>query len=839
LIYFRMQRMAFLVVALCYFSAAQGLELQTPENLEQKQQRFSSRVVTIKQLDAFSDAGPDAGIEAGIESGNADTNQILNSLLPSFSYPAVSNAGLSGQFRPLILRGLSSDHTMVLVNGKRRHSSALLHINDSFGRGSMGVDLNMIPAVAVENVELSLEGASSSFGSDAIAGVINFQLKESMGGSFNVHLGTHITEVTGVSDLLEVGRSGSQLLFNASGDRNPDDGDGNLLSISGDWGFRLGTSGFVHLSAELRDSEGTDRTGFDTRQQYVSLNDGSLDLREQTFDRFSHQHGTAEIEDINFLLNAGYPITGEVDLYFFGSHGKRKATSAMNYLRALDAGNLVGVYPDGFLPVVESNVDDISVTLGFRGEHLGWQWDLSYTDANNEIDLKLHESLNTSLGPNTPLEFSVGNNEGHQQVFILDLFRHFESNFLPAPIEIGVGMEFRKQSYEIERGEPASFVNGGFANDLGQAGAIGSQGFLGIRPQDEFDEGRDNSALFTNLSSALSEKLRLTVSARYDNYSDVGGQASVKFASRYEYDQQLSLHASIGTGFRAPDIAQQFYQATQSVIDAGIILDNGIYPVESEVATALGSSALKMEQSFDINFGLDYVMPSSSALPGLEFSINFYQIDIDDRIVLSDELSGPDIPALLQNTGIVANSVRYFHNGVDTRTQGLDLSSRYTIDLEQHGQLNLSVALNHNTNRVTKVHTTPALPGQSRFGRKAQKQLERGVPEDRIILSARWTKERMRATLRLSGYGSTIVAAELGDQDRKLDALWLLDLFFRYQASEKISLVIGSNNVLDTYPDVAPVGTGTSQFNQIYPFSNYSPIGYNGRLIYASVTTRF
>ena len=830
MIHSRLQRIALLLGTLLCFST-QASESEQPSEVESS---VSSRVLALEQVDNFS--------QAGIEAGKVDINETLSSLLPYFSYPPVSNAGLSGQFRPLMMRGLSPDHTIVLVNGKRRHSAALLHVNDTVGRGALAVDLNMIPAVAVESVEISREGASATFGSDAIAGVVNFRLKESLGGSFRVSLGTHITEVTDVADLLEVDSSGNQLLFNTSGDRNPDDGDGNVLTIAGDWGFRLGRSGFVHFSAELRDSEDTDRTGFDARQQYATLEDGTLDIREQTFNRFSHQHGSAEIEDINFFINAGYPMMRNIDLYFFGSHGKRKATSAMGYRRALDARNLVAVYPDGFLPVLESNVDDISVTLGFRGETFGWQWDLSYTDANNEIDLKLEDSLNVSLGLGSPLVFAVGNNENHQQLFNVDLSRSYEGGLLPTPIDVVVGLEFRKESYEIERGDPASFINGGFENDFDQAGAIGSQGFPGIRPQDEFDEGRDSSALYINLSSAVGENLGLMLSARYDDYSDVGGQASVKIAARYQIGDALSLHASIGNGFRAPDLAQQFYRVTQSVAGVGVMLDNGIYSVESDVAVALGSRTLKVEESIDINLGVDYVLPSSSALHGLEFSLNFYRINIDDRIVLSDELAGPEIIALLQDAGIATvDNVRYFHNGVDTRTQGLDLSSRYAINLARHGQLKLQVALNYNTNRVDKVLEASVLSssGLSRFDRRAQKQLEKGVSESRLILSAEWQKERMRATLRFSGFGSTTLAAESADLDQKLDALWLLDLFFRYQATEKLSLVIGSNNVLDTYPDVAPLGEEFSEFNRIYPFSNYSPYGYNGRLVYASVTTTF
>ncbi len=843
MIHSRMQRKAFhfgtlLCLACSIYPQIEASEV--PDNGDEDS-TFASRLSAFSNKVLVADTIIDPG-SAGSEAGNMDTSEILESILPYFSYPPVSNAGLSAQFRPVIMRGLSPDHTLVLVNGKRRHKAALLHINNIVGRGALGVDFNMIPAVAVERIEVSPEGASASFGSDAVAGVVNFQLKEDTGGSFAVHLGTHLTEVTDVPDLLEVGSTNGALLFDAAGDRNPDDGDGNVLSVAGDWGFRLGREGFVHFSAEFRDSEDTDRTGFDTRQQYALLGDGSFDIRELTFDRFSHQHGSAEIEDINFFVNAAYPVTSDVEVYFFGSHGKRKALNGLDYRRALDERNVTDLYPDGFLPRIESNVDDVSVTLGFRGEKLGWQWDLSYTDANNEIDLKLHDSLNVSLGSNSPLEFGVGNNENHQQIFNIELQRSFDGGLLAFPINVLAGFELSKQSYEIERGEPASFLDGGFLNQLGQPGAIGSQGFPGIRPVDEFDEGRDNIALYVNLGAEPSASLRLMFSARYDDYSDTGGQGSLKLALGYAFNRQLSLHASVGNGFRAPDIAQQYYRASQSILDTGLLLESGIYPVQSAIATTLGSTKLDFEQSLDFNFGLDFVVPEESLAEGLELSLNIYQISIDDRIVLSDELAGAGVSSLLTAAGITSvTGVRYFHNGVDTRTRGLDLSSRYTLDMATHGALLLSAVLNFNSNKVEKVHESTILSssGANRFGRREQKQLEKGVPDSRLMLSAQWQKERMRATVKLTALGKTVVAADDAVQDRKLGAMWLLDLSVRYQATETISLVVGSNNVLDVYPDVLPVGAQSSVFDQIYPFSNYSAHGYNGRRVYASVSTSF
>ncbi|MBV1905411.1 MAG: TonB-dependent receptor [Pseudomonadales bacterium] len=768
--------------------------------------------------------------------GYANSTQILSTLLPYFHSPQVSGTGVSDHFQPPIFRALAPDHYLVLVNGKRRHSAAQLHVNDMAGSGSQSVDLNMIPAVAIEYVEISRQGASARYGSEAISGVMNFKLKEGKGGSFSAHLGTHITEVTDVPDLLSVTQAGGQLIFLSSGDRNPDDGDGNTLTLAGDWGFTLGTSGFVHFSAEYRDREATDRTGFDPRQQFPSPGPGLLDIREQTFDRFSHRHGQADIEDFNFFVNAAYPLSDQTELYFFGSHGKRKGRSGLDYLRALDARNLTNIYPHGTLPLVESDVDDISVTLGTRSQLFGWHLDVSYTDANNEIDLFLENSLNPSLGVNSPLKFSVGNNENHQQVFNVDISRTIEPGLLTVPVSLFAGIEYRLQSYEIERGESASFINGGFNNEAGLPGATGSQGLHGIRPQDEFDEGRENKSVYLRLVTDLSEALGVAISTRYDDYTDVGGQVSGKLATQYRINEALLVHASVGNGFRAPGIAQRYYAATLPRWDAGQAVDSGIYGVDSAVAKALGSAELDFEKSLDFNAGVELGLFAGR----LSILADLYQINIDDRIVLSKMLTGTSVADLLQVAGITSvDGVRYFHNGLDTRTRGVDFSASYTFDLASHGELALSAGLNINETSVKRIEEAPELlaRGINRFGLREQRSLERGVPESKLILNARWNKDRMSATFRITGIGSTVIAAEQAALDQKLDALWLVDLDMRYQATKNIHITLGSNNVLDTYPDV--VQTGESFSEQIFPFSNFSPYGYNGRYVYASITSAF
>ncbi|MBA3730782.1 MAG: TonB-dependent receptor plug domain-containing protein, partial [Sphingomonas sp.] len=392
------------------------------------------------------------GGEALVNTGLTETNKILNQLVPSFNFPQPSIADGTDVLRPATLRGLSPDQTLVLVNGKRRHVSALLNINGTIGRGSAAVDLNLIPTLAIERIEVLRDGASSQYGSDAIAGVINIQLKKaSNGGRAVASFGKYITTLDGVADFdgLQTDASGQPIfntneavpryfLANGSGERKARDG--AMTTFAANLGLPIGP-GYVNFTAEYRDRNATNRAGFDLRPNYNRPSPPAFDARELTFDRLNFKFGDAKTEDFNIFVNAGVPVGPDMELYAFGSYGKRDGLSAANYRSANAAANrdfsvltpttaptaqnFVALTPDGFLPLIDTDLKDYSATVGVRGDVAGWKGDLSAGYGHNQFDYTVRDSLNTSFGPAAKRVVDAGGLEFGQFQVNLDFAREF------------------------------------------------------------------------------------------------------------------------------------------------------------------------------------------------------------------------------------------------------------------------------------------------------------------------------------------------------------------------------------------------------------------------------
>ena len=314
------------------------------------------------------------GAEALSTTGQTETNMILGSLLPSFNFPQPSLTDGTDHVRPAQLRGLAPDHTLVLVNGKRRHSNALLNLNGSTGRGSSAVDLNAIPANAIERIEVLRDGAAAQYGSDAIAGVINIVLKSaSSGGSASVTYGANVTTMDGVPDLKDVGiNEDGNLAFTEGGDRELTDG--QTATMRANMGFELGEDGFLNISAEFRDRSASNRSDYDNRENYARI-DGALDPRELTWDRYNHNFGNGDVEDMAVFVNAGLNLNPNADLYAFGSYSTREGEGGGFYRRASDSRNIEAIYPDGFLPIITSDINDFSFATGIKGDMSDWNYD--------------------------------------------------------------------------------------------------------------------------------------------------------------------------------------------------------------------------------------------------------------------------------------------------------------------------------------------------------------------------------------------------------------------------------------------------------------------------------
>ena len=772
--------------------------------------------------------------------GLTETNQLLSRLLPSFNFPQPSITDATDQIRPATLRGLAPDHTLVLINGKRRHKSALVNLNGSVGRGSQAVDINQIPANAIKTIQVLRDGAAAQYGSDAIAGVINIVLKDSPDGiGFSATYGRSETTVDGVPDVRDVAAvnnpDGTQsVVVSPGGDIDRDDGD--TLTLRGNAGFSLGGDGFVNAAVEFRDRDITNRSGFDPRQQYALI-DGQLDPREFEFNRFNHRFGNADVEDLTATVNAAKPISATAEAYLFATYGERDGNSAGFYRRAQDSRNVPEIYPDGFLPQIETESEDMSIAVGVRWELAGWDGDTSLVYGENDISLGVVNSLNTSFGPTSQTEFDVGGLTNDHTVFNVDLSKLYDVGDME--VNVAVGFEYRDEGYQLDAGEPASLPNGPGVGPF--PGATGSQVFPGFTPAAEVNDSRDNIALYLDLDTDVTQDWNVAVAGRYEDYSDFGSNFSWKAASRYNITDTFTLRGSVQTGFRAPSVGQQFFQSIATVFIDAVPFETGTFTPDSDVDVALGSPGLDAEESF--GFGLGFTW---QPLDALNITVDYFDIDIDDRIVLSENLSGPEVEAVLAAAGVNATQGRFFLNGADSSTEGFDVVATYSMNVGEYGTLDLAASFNHTETDVDviPVPLTINIGTDGIFSAREERRLEIGTPEDKLNLSATWIYGDLQVVLRANRFGETVDPQGNEAEDEVIDAEWITDLDIQYDFTENIYAAIGANNLFDVYPETTQSfndrnGISTATFDRIFPYSGFSPFGFDGRFIYARLGFNF
>lgn len=853
--------------------------------------------------------------DAIANSGQTETNRILNDLVPSFNFPQPSIADGTDALRPATLRGLSPDQTLVLVNGKRRHVSSLLNINGTIGRGSAAVDLNMIPGLAISRIEVLRDGASSQYGSDAIAGVINIQLRSApSGGRVTATYGRYHTTLNDVARVTGLQANAGQpfldpndnrvLAVETNGERRARDGE--MYTIGANIGVPLG-EGFANLTAEYRDRSPTNRAGYDIRPNF-NRPTAAFDPRELTFDRLQFRYGDAKTEDYSLFLNLGMPLSGGWELYGFGSYGHRDGLSAANYRnqnaaanrdfstllpgQAPSAQNFTPLTPNGFLPLIDTDLDDYSMTGGVRGEIGGWRTDLSAQYGHNSFDYTVRNSLNTSFGPASQTTFDAGGLRYGQFVANLDFSREFEMG-LAAPVSFAAGAEHRRESFGIRPGDAQSYqtgplfrasfattaancaTEGGVYNNTtgvcsfpGRAAPAGAQGFPGIPANSETDVSRHSWAAYAEVDADLFEGFTTVLAGRYEHFSDFGGTLNGKIAVRYAPVEGYAVRGSLSNGFRAPSLHQQYFTTTSTNFINGLPVDISTLAVNSPVARALGSNDLEPEKSVNISLGA-----TANPLPGLTFTVDWYQIDIDNRIVLTENLGAAGsgtaavnaaVKAVLDANGFQSvGAARFFINGLDTRTRGLDAVMSYRWRTEDIGNWTLTAAYNRNRTRIEErinnLGPLATIPGIVLFGRVEGIRFTHGQPRDKIVLSADGDMGDFGLTARTTRFGSVVApgaTAPLGDplsltalgpDDIRLGAKWITDLELRYRAFGNLELAVGADNIFDVYPDRSPFGPrpaseggGFYPINQYYlPYSGFSPFGFNGRFVYGRASFRF
>jgi len=776
----------------------------TVKNTKQLQQvvvtgtRSSDRTVgdSLSPIDVLTTADLAA-------SGASDLASALSTLLPSLDFPRPAINDGNDAVRPATLRGLSPDDVLVLVDGKRYHTTSLVNYLPSIGRGSAPVDLNSIPISAIDHVEVLRDGAAAQYGSDAIAGVINVILKHG------------------------ARKGGNSISLNGG---IMDKGDGAQNGVSGSVGIPIGgnsadgtTPGWVRLSWNYSNAMNTNRAQNTDRAS--NLNPSNTNAQGIPYERY----GDPAVVTKQALINFGYTLTPNVDLYGYLNLSQRDVTSNGYYRAGGNYRNTTAIYPNGFLPQIVNNVKDASAVFGAKGVTAGgWHWDASGDFGYNSMKFIIQNSLNINQFYSTgssPTRFLAGTFGTKQSVANLDLNKEYAPSFLPNPVTVAFGGEYRKDQYSIGAGDPNSYYFNPNTIDpvSGNVAPGGSQVYPGLSPQVAGNFSRHSGAAYIDLETDLTSKLSVGAAARYENYSDAGSTRSGKLSLRYQLTNTFALRATASNGFRAPSLAQQNYESVVTLADPnnpGALIQVGTFRTSSPAAIALGARPLTPEKS--TNYGLGGVWQPTN---NLSATLDLYQIRIWNQILYSDQLT---VTPTVANGEVSA--AQFFVNGGTSRTRGADLIVNYRMDLDALGKLNFGVSSNYNKTVFLAV-TNP------NFGRASQGLLTSSTPRTKYVVYGNWSVQNFDLHANLTRYGSVIRRGDTPDQDQQFAARWLLDLSASYNWNAW-TFTVGADNVTNQYPNkVAP--NNAYDFGAGLQYPVLSPFGFNGRYWYGRVTYRF
>lgn len=736
---------------------------------------------------------------------------------PSINFPRPAISDGSDHVRPATLRGLAPDQTLVLINGQRGHVSALVNVNGNLGRGAAAFDLNTIPSVTLNTVEVLRDGASAQYGSDAIAGVVNLRLREAdNGGGITVNYGRYDTE-------FDTAR-GSQSRT-----------DGEQVALAGWIGLPLFEDGFLTVSGEWQRRDPTNRSDF-AAPAATPTNSSTTVLG-----RF----GDPSVESRAIWANAGHALGGGWEAYAFGGFVDKDTESAATARAFNNANNVLAVYPNGFLPLIATHINDYNVYGGVRGPAFGIDWDISASWGRNALDYRVENSINASFGTNSLRSFRAGGLEYEQFTLAVDGVRPLDVG-MAEPWNLAFGLEYRAEDFAQSAGQLQSWIR---APGSTQGG--GAQGFPGFSPANATERDRNNVGAYVDLEGKFNEAFTFGLAARYEDYSDFGDTLTGKISGRLDVRPEFALRGSISTGFRAPALQQQYfsYIATNLVttVVGGVpvtnLIQSGTFRVDDPVSIALGARPLKPETS--INYSLGAVFRSGP----FELTIDAYQIEVADRIILSENL-GPTRPSqsaatiaavlgIIQPLGV--SSARFFTNGLETTTKGLDIVGRYRLPTDTLGRFDFTLAANFNDTTVDRVPGVPvvSIPVSPNFlfDRSNILAFEDGTPESKGVGSVDWSLGGWSATARATYYQSVLVANNVSTLDYETGNATLIDLEGRYEFPFGVTAAVGVNNLTDEYPNFTPATLNAPTGSVGFP--QFSPFGFNGRFVYGRLSYSF
>jgi iron complex outermembrane recepter protein len=762
--------------------------------------------------------------------GQVELAQMVQFNSPSFNSAKTGINGVANFADPASLRGLSPDQVLVLVDGKRRHQFAGLNLNVTVGLGTVVTDLNAIPSLAIERVEVLRDGAAAQYGSDAIAGIVNLGLNKSVGkGTFKSQIGR--TKI----------------------------GDGLTYMGAVNYGFKLGKEkSYLNLTLNYQHADGTDRSDmYNPRPvatgSYTGIYSNTPATDEATrtqrgvwpaYGTFSPtKYGSNQNTAIQGFYNLGYPINDQWNLYSFGgiSSKKIKAYGFFRVATATNANSTPEIFPDGYSPELPGETADYSTVVGISKKVLdGWNLDFSTGYGYSMLDLFANNTTNPSMGAASPVNFYVGRNAFGQSTTEANLSRNYRGLMGTKSFNLALGAQYRIDNFVLQKGSAESYQVGPLA--LSKSKAPGSSGRPGIAPEDETNASRRNLGAYIDIESDITDRFLVTSALRFENYSDFGSNVSGKFATRFKLSESFALRGSINRGFRAPSLAQTFNSVTTSTVQAGAIIQTKQLPNSDPRLATLGITQPTAETSWNYNAGVTAKVGSS-----LLFTLDAYQIDIKDRIILAERMVVSQIAALKPLFAGISE-VRFFTNHVNTTTKGIDLVTTFKHDFNLKNRLNVSVALTSNQTKITGQRATPAALQAGTTNKilvidtVSISLIETAQPRKKAHLNISFQTGKLNLSWRSSYFGDVTAWEKPTGKPhitQTFGAKTLHDVAVSFAPNKTFSFTLGSNNVTDVYPDKVDLRFASYSNGQIPYSRNVSQFGFNGAFYYLNATVNF
>ncbi|MDO5979289.1 TonB-dependent receptor [Flavivirga spongiicola] len=777
-------------------------------------------------------------------------NQILNFVAPSFTSNTQTISDGTDHIDPASLRGLGPDQVLVLINGKRRHNSSLVNVNGTFGRGSVGTDLNAIPSGAIQRLEVLRDGAAAQYGSDAIAGVINIVLNSNVNElTLNVTTGANFAKnannQTGGVDGgtvnvsanygVSLGDKGGFINFTGDFDYREDysrmkEWEGNIFNLYNTVERFANNDGY-NLSDLLDDdvadviqyanAAGISLGGASTKADLqpileVDNTDAELAARGLVRSDFNMRVGQSEVRGGRFFANLSLPLDDNgTELYSFAGASSRKGNSAGFYRLPNQSRTFTPAYINGFLPEINSTITDKSLAVGIKGKINDWNVDLSNTWGKNAFLYTIGNTFNASLQNASPTTFDAGGFNFMQNTVNLDVNQFFDD--ILSGLNIAFGAEYRLENYEIIAGEEASYGQYTAAGELitlptqnpsenffGSGRPGGSQVFPGFSPANELSRDRNSIAGYFDLEADFSEAFLVSFATRFEDYSDFGSTINFKLATRLKASENVNIRAALNTGFRAPSLHQLNFNSTSTIFQDGIPVEVGTFSNDSRAANLLGIPQLKEETSQSISIGFTAKLPDAN----LTFTVDGYFVGIDDRVVYTGQFRGPGTGTELDNLLSQANAsaASFFANAIDTESKGLDIVITHKANIGANANLKSDLSGTFSkTKKVGAIKASQVLEDAGLVGtyfpEDSRIYLEEAVPRTKLNLTNNLTTGKFNVFLRNVWFGEVSEATTNVANQQVYGSKLVTDLSFGYKASESLTLTVGANNLLDVYPD--------------------------------------